>query len=100
MPDLFDRLFPSDDTSNIPVHSFRAAVGDYAAGHTTCQEIITYWALDAGAQADLNVLCNTIDAETALGKAAFLLQLHDVLMIAEEGAKYTTKAALRERMGL
>jgi hypothetical protein len=101
MADLFDRLFPTEPgVHNIPVHYFRAALGDYATGNTTRAEIITHWELDADAQTDLNALCDAIDAKTALGKAAFLLELHDVMMIAEAGAKYTTKSSFRTRLGL
>ena len=98
MADLYDRLFVEDD--NIAVHSFRAAVGDYAAGHTTRAQIVGYWSLDTEAQTDLDVLLAEIDAGTNLQKALFLLQLHDVLMITEEGAKYQTKAEFVARLGL
>lgn len=101
MADLFDRIFPTDEElPNIPIHAFRAALGDYAAGYTTATEIINYWSLDASAQSDLNVLLAEIDASTPTQKALFLLQLHDVLMIAEVGAKYTTKAEFKTRLGL
>ncbi|KPL05617.1 hypothetical protein AMJ85_11610 [candidate division BRC1 bacterium SM23_51] len=102
MADLFDRLFPSGEepSDKIPVHAFRAAMGDYAAGYTTRSEIISYWSLDSEAQTDLDVLLAEINASTPLEKAFFLLQLHDVMMIAEQGAKYTTKAAFRDRLGL
>lgn len=99
MADLFDRLYPPDpDTRAISPHYLRAALGDYATGNTTRQQIIDYWLLDAEAQADLGFLCDAIDGKTALEKAQFLLELHDVMMIAEAGAKYTTKSAFRERL--
>ena len=102
MADLYDRLFVSDPAyGKITIHYFRAALGDYADGqNTTRQQIIDYWTLDAEATADLDVLLAEIDAGTALQKAAFLLRLHDVMMIAEAGAKYQTKAAFRARLGL
>jgi len=100
MADLFDRLFPGPHEPNISVHAFRAALGDYTTGYTSRAEIIAYWDLDSEAQADLNAVCDAIDGKTALGKAAFLIELHDVMLIAQAGAKYTTKAAFRTRMGL
>jgi hypothetical protein len=101
MTDLFDRLFPADPgVENVPVHYFRAALGDYATGNTTKAEIIAFWSFDADAQTDLSALCDAIDAKTPLGKAAFLLELHDVMMIAESGTKYITKAAFKTRLGL
>jgi hypothetical protein len=98
MADLFDRLFTEPD--NIPIHSFRAALGDYAAGETIRSEIVNYFNLDAEAQTDLDVLLGQIDGSNNIQKALFLLQLHDVMMIAEEGAKYTTKAEFKTRLGL
>lgn len=103
MADLFDRLFPDIaglPIPNISVHTMRAALGDYAAGHSSRAEIVAYWDLDTDAQNDLDALLTAIDSKSALGKAAFLLELHDVMLIAQAGAKYTTKADFRTRLGL
>ena len=101
MPDLYDRLFDEDsEIGNIAVHSFRAALGDYATGNTTRAQIVNYWNLDASAQVDLDVLLARIDSFNNLQKAGFLLELHDVMLITEEGAKYQTKAEFKTRMGL
>ena len=101
MTDLYDRLFdPDEGEGNIAVHYFRAALGDYATGNTTRAQIVGYWSLDAEAQVGLDVLLARIDASTNLGKAVFLLELHDVMLITEAGAKYQTKALFKARMGL
>ena len=102
MPDLFDRLFPSDPAQvNIAVHYFFSALVDYAAGETTRAQIINYWSLNADAQVDLNALCDHIDAlPTSTAKMAWGTELHAVLMFAEAGAKYNTKAAFKTRLGL
>ena len=102
MADLFDRLFPDDPAvENIAVHYFFSALVDYAAGETTRAQIITFWALDAEAQTDLNTLCDAIDAKpTTTEKMVFGTELHAVLMFAEAGAKYTTKTAFKTRLGL
>jgi hypothetical protein len=101
MADLFERLYPTGQgESSIGVHYLRAALGDYATGNTTKAQIVSAFSLDSEAEADLTVLCNAIDSKAALGKAAFLLELHDVMMIAESGLKYATKAAFKTRMGL
>lgn len=101
MADLFERLFPEDpDGERIAVHYFFAALVDYGAGHTTRQQIINWWSLDTEAQADLNVLCDQIDALTPTGKMVWGTELHAVLMFAEAGAKYTTKQTFRDRLGL
>ncbi len=102
MADLFDRLFDqafSDE--GIAVHSFRAAVGDYVAGYTTRNQIVAWWAMDSEAQADLDALLATVDAiPTMVGKVSWVLQLHDVMLISEEGAKYTTKSDFKTRLGI
>ena len=102
MTDLFDRLFPADQNiDNIAVHYFFAALVDYASGETTRAQIVNYWMLDVDAEADLDVLCDAIDAlGTPLAKIAFGTELHAVLMFAEGGAKYNTKAEFRTRLGL
>ena len=100
MADLYERLFDREEPNPIAVHSFRAALGDYATGNTTRGEIVGYWSLDAEAQVDLDILLAALDAAGALGKASFLLQIHDVMLITEEGAKYQTKAEFKARMGL
>ncbi len=100
MADLFDRLYP-EEGENIAVHYFFAALVDYAAGQTTRQQIVDYWDLDAEAQADLDTLCDHIDGlGSATAKMAFGVELHAVLMFAEAGAKYTTKATFKARLGL
>ena len=101
MLDLFDRLYPGGEgKSSIGVHYFRAALGDYAKGFTTRNKIVNAFNLDTEAQTDLDKLLAKIDSEGALGKVAFLLELHDVMMIAESGLRYSTKTAFKTRMGL
>ena len=104
MTDLFERLFPRlagiEDLENISIHSFRAALGDYATGNTTRAQIVNYWSLDTDAQTDLDVLLAEIDAGNSAARVRFLVELHDVMLITEEGAKYQTKAEFRTRMGL
>ena len=101
MADLFDRLFPGDETEKIAVHYFFSALVDYATGDTTRVQIVNYWSLDAEAEADLDVLCDAVDAESGkANKMAFGTELHAVMMFAEAGAKYTTKTAFKTRLGL
>lgn len=102
MADLYDRLFPEGpEEENIAVHYLFAALVDYAAGWTTRQQIISYWSLDAEAQADLDALCDHIDGlATPTAKIAFGTELHAVMMFAEAGAKYTDKTSFRARLEL
>lgn len=102
MADLFDRLFPTDSNEeNIAVHYLFSALVDYAYGQTTRAQIIAYWSLDVDVQADLTVLCDAIDALVGnVAKVAFATELHAVMMFAEAGAKYDTKATFAARLGL
>lgn len=101
MSDLFDRLFPPNDAENIPVHYFFSAIVDYATGDTTRVQIVNHWSLDAEAEANLDTLCDAIDALSGkTNKLAFGIELHAVMMFAEAGAKYTAKSAFKTRLGL
>jgi hypothetical protein len=102
MTDLFDRLYPTDPSEeNIAVHYFFAALVDYAMGYTTRAQIVNYWSLDTDAEADLDVLCDAIDALSgSIAKLSYATELHSVMMFAAAGAKYTTKATFAARLGL
>jgi len=103
MADLFERLFiHTDDQPNISVHVFWGALCDYVDGqNTTRAEIIALWELDAEAQADLHVLCDALDAAAgAVDKLVIMIRLHTVMLIAEQGLRYNTRTAFRNRLGL
>lgn len=102
MADLFERLFPDDpEQKKIGVHRFRAVLGDYSRGCTTRAEIVAFWAFDIEAQADLDILLGKIDGfATIEERVDFLVDLHDIMLIAETRRKYATKAEFRARMGL
>lgn len=97
--DLFDRLF--GDVDKIHVHAFKAAIIDYIAGYTTRAQIITAWSLDTEATTDLDVLLTAVDAlSTLVEKLRLAAELDAVMILAEDGLKYTTKSAFRTRLGL
>lgn len=102
MADLFDRLFVTEGDDKIAVHTFHAALVEYADGQaTTKAQIITALALDAEAEADLTALCNAVDAASGVAnKLLFVTRFHAAALLAEKKLKYHTKAAFRARMGL
>lgn len=102
MADLFDRMFPADPSYElkIPVEFFGSAINDYAMGYTTRPQIINFFNLDAEAQADLAVLCDAIDLKNPNERVIFCFDLLCVCRIVESGARYTTKATFRDRLGL
>lgn len=101
MTNLYERLFPDDGADNIPIHAFHAAIVDYMAGHTTRTQIVNAWALDAEAQADLDVLLAAVNALPALNdKLRFITEMDAVNKLAAADLKYNTRAAYATRLGL
>lgn len=103
MADLFDRLFPDEESGvdKIGVHAFIGAITDYIAGETSKNQIIAAWSLDSEAQIDLTALCNHIDGlGSKADKVIFTLEFDGVMLLAEARLKYTTKAAFKTRLGL
>lgn len=100
MADLFDRMFGEDN--DIAVHYFRGALGDYSGGGTSRAEIITMFSLDLSAELQLDSILNEIDSLPPGGpkKSLYLLELHDVFLLAEAGLKYNTLAEFEIRLGL
>lgn len=101
MTDLYDRLFPTDNSENISVHAFHAAIVDYMAGETVRSQIISTWSLDAEATADLDILLAAVDALNKIeDKLKFIGGMDAVNILAAEGLKYTTKSSYRTRLNL
>jgi len=104
MTDLYDRLFPQFDetgSDKIPSHVFTGAIDDYVAGYTTRQQIITGFALDSDAVADLDKLLAHVDGLVGVqAKMRWLQEFHSTCMLAEDHLKYTTKASFADRVGM
>lgn len=99
--DLYKRLFPTNpDVQNIAVHLFRAALGDYATGNLTQQDMVDFWALDDESETHLNKICDLIDSKVWLEKVAFFVDFENVLILAEGKVKYLNSSDFAERIGL
>lgn len=105
MADLFDRFTADallDETPSekrIPGHTWPAVMNEYRQGEATRQQIINFFDLDSEAQTDLNALCDHMDAMNAMQKASFIFDLEYVLILMDQGMRYTTKSELKTRLG-
>jgi hypothetical protein len=114
---LVDRFLPDPDNEaeqalKLPVLEWRATMNEYARGvaGTPAQiraSIISNprWTLtDAGGRdeiVDLDVLLADIDAEpTNTDRLAKAREIGDVILLAEGGVAFGSKAAIRTRLGL
>ena len=98
MADLYDSLF-GDGLVN--VHNLQAAVVEYMVGEVTRAQIASALALDPEAVTDLDVLLDAVDVLTTVqDRLRFVAEVDAVNHLAEQGLRYTTKAAYAARLGL
>ena len=100
--DLYDMLFGDVDGDYIiNVHNFEAAIVEYMAGEVTRAQIMGALGLSGQAEADMNTVLDAVDAlSTVQQKLVFVGEMNAVNHLAEQGLRYTTKAAYAARMGL
>lgn len=98
-------ILPTGTDPKMPVHLFCSIVSEYAAGEKTknnCLDAIEDYldvTLTNDEKTDLQDLMNAMDSETGyVDKMGVLLDMYNVLMCAESGVWYTTKALLRTRL--
>ncbi len=98
---LVDRLLPStteEDERKIPVHAFMASMGELERGQVTREDIIAMFNLDSNDINDLDNLITKAQQMSASERFKFARELHDVLLLAEGGFRYSTKQELRSRL--
>ena len=106
MADLLDHFLPTAGAPGFPekiaVHTFGAALKDYAQGFTTRNEIVVFWDLDdAAEQNQLDAVIAQLDAIAQ--ESLRLLRADEyetVLRITETGEKYQIKSEIATRLGL
>lgn len=99
MADLFERVI--EDDGDIAIHTFYAALVDYADGGITRNQIIAGFSLDASATTDLDAILTAIDGETGVvNKLRWGEVFHAVALLAVTGQIYNTKASFKTRLGL
>ncbi len=106
MADLLDHFLPTAGEEGFPdkiaVHTFGAALNDYADGFTTQAEIEGFFNLTD--PAEVNQLGAVTAQLDAIGSSALrslkTYEYESVLRIVETGEKYQTKAEIATRLGL
>lgn len=92
---LYDRLLGT--VPKIPVHQFAAALGEIKRGRVTALQVATSFGLDAGEQTEAATLFARFnDLVDPLTSA----ELHEVLLLAEQGRAYGTVTSLKNRLGV
>lgn len=106
MTDLLDHFLPTAGEEGFPekisVHTFGAALKDYADGFTTQAEMEAFWNLTDPAEVNqLTAVTAQLDAisNSAL-RSLKTYEYEAVLRIVETGEKYQTKAGIATRLGL
>jgi len=99
-------ILPDSSTDpKMPVHTFVAIIHEYIAGQKSKVESLAAIearlgvALTNDEKSDLQALMTAIDGEsTTSDKKALADTLYRVLILAEDGVYYTTKALLKARL--
>lgn len=99
MANLVERLIGIDGYGEkIPVHQFMAAISELGRGHVTRAQIIAYFNLTLDEEADLDWLINKASGFNQLSREWFCRELHDIMLLAENGAKYTDRTSFVNRV--
>lgn len=96
---LYERLVLASDTNpKIPVHQFMAAVAEAVRGQSGRAAIITMFALRTEDEADLDFLIAKVSGMAVAERFEFTRVLHDILLLAERGLAYNTRASFVARI--
>lgn len=93
---LYERLLRIEEPK-IPAHQFMAALGEIKRGHVTAQQVATSFELNVDEQTEAATLFarfnDLVDPLTSV-------ELHEVLLLAEQGRAYATVTGLTTRLGV
>lgn len=101
------RFLPNEggeSLEKVPAHQIAAILREYIRGEATRTAIETtvtnMWSLAGQEVTDLGALLDAVDAAgTTTNKLLLVIEFEDIVMLAESGVQYTTRAALKTRMG-
>lgn len=98
MADLYDRMNATDNTK-ISVHALHAALADYLQGSgLTKAQIVTLFAMDAQASANLDTVIAKIDNTTGVqNKLRVMGSIEALLLLMEHGLAYTDRTSFVAR---
>ena len=95
---LIDRLAGNEEPK-LPTHQFYAALSEFAAGELTKAQIVDFFVLDSGEEAELDVLIAAYQAALPARKLEFRAMIHEIFLLAEVSAPgYTTASELNSRI--
>jgi hypothetical protein len=90
---LYSRIRAGEGAAKIPVHPFSAALGEWAEGQITRQNVIDAFALSAGEQTEIDALAATYASKpSAAAKVGYLWQLERAFILVEAGLYDEAKA--------
>lgn len=100
---IIDRLSgigTEENSTKLGVHTFWAALSEFADGFVTKPEIVSYFQLDSTEEEELDWLVGKYTSQpNAEAKAKFVELIHVIFILAEQGAPgYTTNAQIVARI--
>lgn len=99
---LVERLMhlDPDESRNMAVHTFFAALTEMANGKLTSAQIQTYYNMTTEDLVDWNAVAALMPSQVA-NKALFVEHIHAAFILAEDRVPtYTTPAEVRARLGI
>ena len=96
---LADRLI-SDGPDKIGVHQFMAAMAELIRGQVSRADVIAFFEMSGTDITQLDALIAKGQAMSVAERFKYALELHDVLLLAEAGHRYTTVGELRARLDI
>jgi hypothetical protein len=96
---LIDKLAGIDRPNKLAVHTFYAALAEFAAGEVTRAQIVSYFNLSAEDETELDFLIAAYTNAPNNRKQEFLEFIHRLFMLAEERTPgYQTNAEITARI--
>lgn len=93
---LYERLLKLEEP-RLSVHGFMAALGEKKRGRVSAAQITASFNLSAAEQTEAAALYSRFDDAV---NPLTSVEVHEVLLLAQEGRAYVTVAALKNRLGV
>lgn len=101
MAELVERLIGigiTDTFTKIPVHQFMAALSEIGYGYATRAQVVAAFNITSVQESDLDWFINKLSPMNQLSRMACLEEVHNVMMLAESGLKYTDRTSFVNRI--
>lgn len=103
MANLVERIIGigiTDANPKISGHQFMAALAELGYGYVTRSQVIAGFGITAEEESDLDWIINKLSPMNQLSRAMCLEELHNVILLAEAGLRYNTRASFVDRINL